>query len=250
MTARVAVPNGGPVRCPTGARGAGRPRPGRDQTYTEANRDLDETPPAWAALAVARRRALRELRRTAEAFGADGVVGVTFQTHDGYVVGHGVTVRRRRVPAAAPSDEAFTTHLSHEAADLVVEAGMTPRRVVVNACRAVLHDPQAGRPDRSGAVPGEPGGLDRLVAAAREAVTDVWRGAGRRRGPSTVLVGPVEVAAELVPCSQMPGRYDEQVVVLGTATVFAGAADRSRAADLVARLERIVVPVGAGGGSW
>ncbi|WP_088288932.1 hypothetical protein [Kineosporia sp. A_224] len=251
MTARVAVPAGVPARCPADdgrpARLGRRPR----MVLTEVDRDLDETPPAWAAIAVARRRALRDLRRTGKAFGADGVVGVTFEPDGDHVVGTGVTVRRRRVPVTGLTDEVFTTHLSLDAADLAVEAGLAPRRVVLSACRAALHDPTDAWPEPAFPEPGEEPSLGRLVGAVHDLAAEVWWAAGRRRGPSTVLVGEVEVRSGLEPCSGADGRHDAAVVLLATATVLAGAVDRSPAAKDVARgLGRFVVPVAAGAGAW
>lgn len=250
MTARVAVPAGTPARCPAEegrtARLGWRPR----MVLAEVDRGLDEMPPAWAAQLVARRRALRDLRRTAKAFGADGIVGVTFEPDGDHVVGRGVTVRRRRVPVTGLTDEVFTTHLSLDAADLAVEAGLTPRRVVLSACRAALHDPTDGWPEPAFPQPGEEPSLDHLVGVVHDLAAEVWRAAGRRRGPSTVLVGAVEVRSGLEPCTGA-GRHDAAVVLLATATVLAGAVDRSPAARDVARgLGRLVVPVAAEAGAW
>ncbi|MBI4942363.1 MAG: hypothetical protein HY830_16595 [Actinobacteria bacterium] len=251
MTARVAVPAGLPARCPADdgrhTRLGWRPR----MVLTEVNRDLDETPPAWAAPAVARRRALRDLRRTAKAFGADGIVGVTFEPDGDHVVGRGVTVRRRRVPVAGLTDEVFTTHLPLDAADLAVEAGLAPRRVVLSACRAALHDPADAWPEPAVPQPGEEPSLDHLVGLVHDLAAEVGRAAGRRRGPSTVLVGAVDVRSGLEPCSGAGSEPDAAVVLLATATVLAGSVDRSPAArDVAHGLGRFVVPMAAGAGSW
>lgn len=213
------------------------------------NRDLDEEPPVWAAAAVARRRALRSLRRQAAATAVDGVVGIRFEpSQDGrWVVVHGTAVRRRRVPVPADlPDEPFTTHLPLGAAALAVEAGLVPRRLVVTSCRVAAHAPLDAFPEPD-VLRSTTTGI--LAARMREALDDVWRSAGRRRGGGTVAVGPVDLTSARSDCP-VTGAHDVDVVALGVGTVLAGTVRRTpEARDLADRLATLVVPVGAGGGA-
>lgn len=245
MSVRVAVPAGTPGRCPSSSGELAHLGRWRRTVLTEVHRDPDDVPPAWAARAVARTRAVGLLRREATGAAA-GVVGVTFADTEDAVLATGLLVRRDGAAGTDLPGTPFTTHLPFEAAGLAAEAGLAPRRVAVAACRAVLHEPVDAWPEPASTQPGEQGTLDHLVGRVRDVAAGAWQAAGRRRGAATVLVGDVETYASLERCPDVAASADAQVVLLTVATVLAGSVDRSQAArEVAARLDRFVVPVGA-----
>ena len=217
-----------------------------------SSRGPDGSGTDWDAVAVASRRAVADLVRSARARAADGVVGVRLTTGADGVRASGLLVRRGPVDRQSAldddPDDVFATHLPFDAAALAVEAGLRPRRLLVTAVRAALHVgvPPAGVPSAAaGPGPWETPDVEALVAAAHDAAAGIWRSARRRRGPVTVLLGNVSTTVHEVPCRAGAGTHDVGAVLVAVGTVLDGSSGTAAARAVADRLGRVVVAVGA-----
>lgn len=246
MSARAAVAARPVAVCPSSGRTEGG-------AVVEVSRGPDGAGTGWDGVAVASRRAVTALVRTARTSGADGLVGVRLTTGPDGVRASGLLVRRGLVRAAADlddrddGDDPFATHLPFAAAALAVEAGLRPRSVVVTAVRAARHDRtgDAGDADEAGDLQ-DPPDVAALVAVAHDAASGAWRTARRRRGPATVLLDDLATTWRAAACPAEAGARDVEVVLTSLGTVLAGSATKAAARAVTDRLDRVVVAVGAG----